>query len=86
MFIIGSGNSYHNVGNMFNPTRKAISGSAKFDESLKSTLSLDVDRRRPELLRWASAPAARNDPAMVTWSGTINGTVNTAFHFQESGR
>ena len=102
VFIIGSGNSYHNVGNMFNPTTKAINDSKQFNDWLKKALSLDADDRKKVLLDWENAPAARachpreehfipllvtlgaakNDVAKVSWSGSINGTLNTAFHFE----
>lgn len=51
MFIIGSGNSYHNVGNMFNPTTKAIKDSERFDSWLKQILPLEADRRKAELMQ-----------------------------------
>ncbi len=102
IFIIGSGNSYHNVRSMFKPSPKAISASKEFDEWLKATLRLNADERKKAILNWENAPgarechpreehliplmvimgAAKNDAAKISWTGTINGTSNTAFHFE----
>lgn len=101
VFIIGSGNSYHNIGQMFSPSTRSIQESKQFDHWLKEALSLDDKSRRDKLVQWQMAPGAKQchpreehllplmvvvgaagvDDCHVTWSGSVNGTSNSAFHF-----
>jgi len=57
VLILGSGSSYHNMGNFMRP--EAAADSARFDAWLAETCTGDPARRDERLIRWASAPSAR---------------------------
>jgi len=57
VYIIGSGNSFHNMRAFFSNDPRAASASRQFDAWLAETVSATDCHER--LLRWAGAPAAR---------------------------
>ena len=59
VFIIGSGNSYHNLKEMFKPTEQGIKDSINFDNWLKTVIQLPAHERKKKLLEWEKAPGAR---------------------------
>lgn len=56
--LITTGNSYHNLRRIFNPTPQAIAASEDFDAWLVETLQLPESRRWEALLDWSHAPHA----------------------------
>lgn len=59
VYIIGSGNSYHNLTRFFSADRTAVAQSEEFDAWLADTIALDAVLRRDALRDWQRAPAAR---------------------------
>src|SRR5690606_31530531 len=57
VMIVGSGMSYHNMRAFM--TRGGDPGSARFDEWLRETVTLDAAERDARLTGWAHAPHAR---------------------------
>ena len=63
VFIIGSGNSFHNMGafrgGMKGVVTEAHQRAAKFDDWLKTAVTADPSARDEQLCRWDQAPFAR---------------------------
>lgn len=59
VFIIGSGNSYHNLSKFFNADAAALSDANAFDSWLTEALAQDHKSRWRLLKEWQNAPAAR---------------------------
>lgn len=58
-FIIGSGNSFHNLKVFFTRNAAIQDQSEAFDAWLKDTVALDAPARAKRLRQWESAPGAR---------------------------
>jgi aromatic ring-opening dioxygenase catalytic subunit (LigB family) len=58
-FIIGSGNSYHNLRKFFRPDPTAIAEARDFDDWLDKAVTADAKERVRLLTAWSEAPAAR---------------------------
>lgn len=59
VFIVGSGMSYHNLRDMFDPER-AIPVAEAFDAWLREAATLPAKDRDEALVRWTEAPGARS--------------------------
>lgn len=57
--LIASGNSYHNIQNMFHPNPEVIQAAQHFDEWVIQTASLSGQARWDALLNWKHAPYAK---------------------------
>ena len=57
VYILGSGNSFHNMSRDRGP--EMVRMSHEFDDWLSETIALDETRRDDRLVRWAEAPAAQ---------------------------
>ncbi len=97
VLIVGSGMSYHNLGNFAN----AAAVSQTFDTWLDMALQGDQAHRQAQLTQWAAAPAARQShpreehllplmvasgagsdtPARKIWSGKVGQTAVSAWAF-----
>ncbi len=58
VYVIGSGNSFHNLRALFGRDPSAIRASASFDEWLTDTIALPAAERDARLVDWKSAPHA----------------------------
>ncbi len=58
-FIIGSGNSYHNLNYFFRPNAEAISHAQIFDNWLCESILLPSAQRGKRLMDWLEGPSAR---------------------------
>ncbi len=96
VLIVGSGMSYHNLGQMGNGV-----AAAQFDAWLDAALAGDADHRRSQLAQWSSAPSGRishpreehllplmvasgaggESPARKLWSGAMGPTAVSAWAF-----
>ena len=59
VFIVASGQSFHNMRAFFRPTQQARDAAASFDGWLQSIAQADGPTRQAQLVRWAEAPGAR---------------------------
>lgn len=59
VFILGSGNSFHDLRRLFRPDRDTAAASAAFHAWLEETVTADAGARHERLVRWAEAPSAR---------------------------
>ncbi|MCA9580295.1 MAG: dioxygenase [Myxococcales bacterium] len=57
VFIVGSGNSYHNLPRFFSPTAEAVAHSRAFDEWLADVVAAPAKDRGGLLRRWRDAPS-----------------------------
>ena len=96
VLVMGSGMSYHNLGQMGNGA-----AAAEFDRWLDGALSGDAAQRRGQLARWAQAPSGRmshpreehllplmvasgaggDAPARKLWRGAVGPTAVSAWAF-----
>ncbi len=96
VLVMGSGMSYHNLGQMGNGP-----AAAEFDRWLDGAMSGDAAHRRGQLARWAQAPSGRmshpreehllslmvasgaggDAPARKLWSGAVGPTAVSAWAF-----
>jgi aromatic ring-opening dioxygenase catalytic subunit (LigB family) len=58
-FIVGSGNSYHNLRKFFRPDAAARAEAVEFDDWLNKAVMADARERARLLTGWTQAPAAR---------------------------
>ncbi len=97
VLVMGSGMSYHNLGQMGNGA-----AAAEFDRWLDGALSGDAAQRRGQLARWAQAPSGRmshpreehllplmvasgaggDAPARKLWGGAVGPTAVSAWAFE----
>jgi aromatic ring-opening dioxygenase catalytic subunit (LigB family) len=59
VFVIGSGNSWHNLPELMNPTARIKSDADAFDRWLADVVTLPESQRDERLRRWQEAPSAR---------------------------
>jgi aromatic ring-opening dioxygenase catalytic subunit (LigB family) len=59
VLIVGSGNSYHNLGEFFSPSPDAGALSAQFDQWLGAAVQAEPAERERLLTHWHDAPGAR---------------------------
>lgn len=59
VYILGSGNSFHNLRALFGRDASMVDASKEFDEWLEQTVARSGPERASALSRWAEAPAAR---------------------------
>lgn len=59
VLIVGSGNSYHNLGEFISPSKDAGALSAQFDAWLGATVEAPPAERERLLTNWHEAPGAR---------------------------
>jgi len=59
VYILGSGNSFHNLRALFGRDRTHVEAARAFDEWLAQAVARPRAERNAELSRWAEAPGAR---------------------------
>lgn len=60
VYILGSGNSYHNMQAFFRGVARDAEAARDFDAWLSETVALPAAEREARLARWEQAPAARD--------------------------
>ena len=60
VYILGSGNSFHNLRALFGPTPRMLGAAEDFDAWLTEVITAPADERERRLARWLEAPAARD--------------------------
>jgi aromatic ring-opening dioxygenase catalytic subunit (LigB family) len=60
VYLIGSGNSYHNLRALFDPNQRMRDASEQFDRWLAEVVAAPAAERTRSLERWTDAPMARD--------------------------